>query len=134
MFHLLFLSMAAVIILLSVLMRSQGDREVFLPGFSSALPDTCTSRRLLGVDCPGCGMTRAFISISHGQFVRAWNFNPASYAVYLFVAIQIPWHAIQIWRLWSNRKPIEWEHIYLVPISVVVIMTVVWILKLTPWL
>ena len=128
--HLLFFAMAAIVLLMSVLMTSQGNREVILPGFSSAMPDTCMSRRLLGIDCPGCGMTRAFISISHGQLSRAWQFNPASFVVYLFVAVQIPWHAIQIWRLKNNRRPFQWGYIYMLPIMVVVVITTNWIWKL----
>jgi hypothetical protein len=115
-------------------MRSEGETTVFLPGFTSAMPETCTSRRVFGVDCPGCGLTRAFISISQGQFARAWHFNPASFAVYFFVAVQVPWHAIQIWRLKNNRRPIQWYWIYTLPIAVVIIMTINWLSRLFQWL
>ena len=89
-------------------MSSRGETGVFLPGFNIPMPPTCASRQLFNIECPGCGMTRAFISISHGQFARAWHFNPASFLVYLFVAAQIPWHAIQIWRLRANQRPLYW--------------------------
>ena len=46
--HALFFLMAAIILLMSILMRTDGDEAVFLPGFSSPLPDTCSSRRMLG--------------------------------------------------------------------------------------
>lgn len=128
--HKIFFAMAAVVLLMSVLMRSEGDSAVYLPGFSSPMPDSCTSRRLLGIDCPGCGMTRAFISISHGQVARAWQLNPASIVVYLFVAVQIPWHAIQIWRLRNHRRPIQWNWVYLTPIAVVVALMISWVWKL----
>jgi hypothetical protein len=129
--HTLFFGMAAIVLLMSLLMTSQGERTVFLPGFRSAMPETCTSRRIFGIECPGCGMTRAFISISHGQFSRAWQFNRASFVVYFFVAVQIPWHSIQIWRLKRNRRPIQWPYVYLLPIAVVVVMTVNWLWNLS---
>lgn len=122
--------MAASVLLMSVLMTSEGEKSVFLPGFRSALPDTCTSRRVFGIDCPGCGMTRAFISISKGQFTQAWQFNPASFAVYLFIAVQIPWQTLQLWRLTRNQRPFEWGYIYLLPIGVVFVMLATWIWKL----
>ncbi len=129
--HWLFLLMAAIIILLSFLMRSEGEKSVFLPGFASAMPETCSAQRLFGIDCPGCGMTRAFISISSAQFSRAWNFNPASFIVYFFVAVQIPWHTFQIWRLTARRQPLVTAWAYMAPIGVVVILTINWIWKIS---
>ena len=129
--HLVFLCFASSIILLSVLMSTDGKQAVFLPGFSSPLPNTCSSRRLLGLACPGCGLTRAFICISHGQLVEAWRFNHASLAIYLFVAIQIPWHAIQIWRIQQGRAPLYWPFIYWAPMAVAIILLTNWIWMLT---
>ena len=123
--------MAAAVLLLSFLMRSEGEKTVFMPGFNSPMPETCSARRLFGIDCPGCGMTRAFISISAGQFQRAWNFNPASYVFYLFTAVQIPWHIIQIWRLKKNRLPIITRWAYMAPVGMVVLLTINWIWKLS---
>ena len=132
--HLVFLSFASVIILLSVLMSTDGKQAVFLPGFTSALPDSCSSRRLLGVDCPGCGLTRAFICISHGQLGEAWRFNHASFVIYLFVAIQIPWHTIQVWRIRNGKWPLHWPFIYWIPMAVAVILLINWIWMLTRFL
>ncbi len=123
--------MAAAVLLMSFLMRSEGAKSVFLPGFQNAMPETCSSKRVFGIDCPGCGLTRSFISISHGNLARAWELNRASIVVYLFVAIQIPWHALQIWRLRRSGRPIDLPGIYFVPILVVVILMLNWILRMT---
>lgn len=129
--HLIFLSFAFLIILLSFLMSTDGKQAVFLPGFNSPLPDSCSSRRLLGVDCPGCGLTRAFICISHGQLSEAWKFNRASFVIYLFVAIQIPWHVLQIWRITQEKSALYWPFIYWIPIAVAVILLANWVWTLT---
>lgn len=128
--HWIFFSMAAAILLASFAMSSSGETKVYLPGFNTPMPQMCTSRRLFNLDCPGCGLTRSFISISHGEFARAWEFNRASYVVYLFTAIQLPWHAFQIWRLRTNRYPIVWTWIYFIPLGVVFALVVNWIWKL----
>lgn len=44
-------------------------------------PDTtfsfkCTFKMLTGYDCPGCGSQRAFHAFLHGEFARAWEYNP----------------------------------------------------------
>lgn len=35
------------------------------------------------LDCPGCGLVRSFISISHGRFLEAVRFNALGPLVYL---------------------------------------------------
>lgn len=35
----------------------------------------CIIKNLTGRNCPGCGMTRAISSASHGQFRQAWRYN-----------------------------------------------------------
>ncbi|MGX6446845.1 DUF2752 domain-containing protein [Patulibacter sp. S7RM1-6] len=37
----------------------------------------CLFRRLTGVPCPGCGMTRASVLITRGHAIRATRANPA---------------------------------------------------------
>jgi hypothetical protein len=128
--HALFLSMATVVLLMSCLMSNDGGSQVFLPGFETAIPSMCSTRVLTGIDCPGCGLTRAFISISHGRFLEAWHFNAASFAVYAFVVAQIPWHSIQLWRIARRRRPLESNLVYLAPIGLVVVMMINWFIKL----
>jgi hypothetical protein len=101
------LLLAVTTMSLSFLMTIKDDQEVYLPLINQPLPEVCGSRSLLGVDCPGCGMSRAFISISNLEIGRALAFNSASLIVYLFVAIQIPWHAMQIFRTLYRGGPID---------------------------
>lgn len=104
--HLMLLVVSTAVILLSVFMRNEGETLVFLPGSDLPLPESCAVRQLFGINCPGCGLTRAFIAISDGQWARAWHFNPASFVVYLFVVFQIPWRCFQMWRIATHRFPV----------------------------
>ena len=38
-------------------------------------PTICMWRRLLDVNCPGCGLTRAFCFLAHGRLGEAAGFN-----------------------------------------------------------
>ena len=59
---------------------------VLLPlGWESPVP-LCVFNGITGLDCPGCGMTRAFLLIGHGRFADAAAMHPASIPAFLIVA------------------------------------------------
>ena len=48
----------------------------------------CVYLYFLGISCPGCGMTRAWLSVLHLDFYSAFNFNPMFWSVpivYLYI-------------------------------------------------
>jgi hypothetical protein len=53
----------------------------------------CSFRLLTGLDCPGCGLTRAFCAISHGRLGDAWRYNPFGYLFYgvTLALVAYPW-------------------------------------------
>lgn len=40
------------------------------------LPSLCPFHNLSGVPCPGCGLTRSFVCLAHGQIAAAFEFHP----------------------------------------------------------
>jgi hypothetical protein len=75
----------------------------------SDLPDVvlCPLRALTGYPCPGCGMTRAFCSIGHGEFARAVGYNALS--PFVFIAMFGVWaHALAtLLKLEGARAALE---------------------------
>ena len=63
-------------------------------------------RRVAGIDCPGCGLTRCFISLAHGNIAAAWSYNPAGLWLFLLVAAQIPFRGYQLWRISRGESEI----------------------------
>jgi Protein of unknown function (DUF2752) len=51
----------------------------FLPVL--ALPYTCPARGLLGIPCATCGMTHAFVALSHGDLAGALQASPLGAAL-----------------------------------------------------
>jgi len=73
--RLLLLAPAAVV-LLAVLLP---------PGWRSPVP-LCAVNALTGRECPGCGMTRAFLLVGHGRLREASAVHPAAVPAFLIVA------------------------------------------------
>jgi hypothetical protein len=93
----LWLSIAVV--LLAATLQDRPPDEVFLPALKAyPLPQLCSLRRLTGYPCPGCGMTRSFIRLAHGDFAGAFRYHPIGPLFFLVVLMQIPY---RWWRLRS---------------------------------
>ena len=48
----------------------------------------CPLHAMTGLNCPGCGMTRGFHALFHGDFLSALHFN-ALLPIFLFVGIYL---------------------------------------------
>lgn len=98
-FHAVWLAISAGVILLACVLRVEGGERVILPLINRPLPETCWSRTWLQLPCPGCGLTRSFISLAHGDIGAAWNYNPAGPYLFFLILLQAPYRAWQLWRI-----------------------------------
>lgn len=46
------------------------------------LPSVCPFYNLIGLPCPGCGLTRAFVCLGHGQWRESLHWHPLGWLVY----------------------------------------------------
>ena len=53
------------------------------------IPFFCPFKALTGVPCPGCGMTRAMLSITKGDFRGAFGYNPFSFFLLFMLVISV---------------------------------------------
>ncbi len=84
-----FLAALASVMLAGVLQVGNG-RQVMMPGWPAPLPETCTLRLQLGIDCPGCGLTRGFIHVAHGRVWDAFAVHPLSPPLFGLAVLQLP--------------------------------------------
>jgi hypothetical protein len=54
-----------------------------------SIPLFCPLKALTGIPCPGCGMTRAMLSITKGDFHGAFGYNPFSFFLLFVVVISV---------------------------------------------
>lgn len=58
----------------------------------------CPFLGVLNLPCPGCGMSRGFWSVVSLNWSQAWNYNPASYGIFL-VAISVTYRDVFIHQI-----------------------------------
>ncbi|RKU31776.1 hypothetical protein C6497_01080 [Candidatus Poribacteria bacterium] len=74
-----------------------------IPEQVSLIP--CLFHTITNIPCPGCGMTRACLSITQGNFMQAYMFNPFAFlliALALSVAL-FPNKSKYVWESLSNK-------------------------------
>lgn len=62
----------------------------WLPSSLSLLPHVCLFESLLGIVCPGCGVTGSLLATVAGDVVRAWTIHPAGPIIAAALVIQVP--------------------------------------------
>lgn len=94
-------SLPRLAILLTVVVLGISGLHFFPPGRSGFYPP-CIFHRVTGLDCPGCGATRAVYSLLHGQFALAWHQNAI---LVLLAPAGLFGSAVAGWR-WIHRRPL----------------------------
>lgn len=98
--HLFFLALATLVVAMALLLDVRGDRVAIAGLRDYPLPHLCMSRSLFGLSCPGCGLTRSFIYLAHGDWQAAWRVHRLGWLVAAIVLFQLPYRA---WMLAGRR-------------------------------
>jgi hypothetical protein len=73
-----------------------------LPGI--LLPPTCVSWNLFGIRCPGCGLTRSFVYLAHGDWSAAWQMHRLGWLLFAVLLAQFPYRILALCR--PGRPPL----------------------------
>lgn len=131
-YHAVLLAVCTSVIGLALLLSVRSGTQVLVPLWGAPLPELCTFRRLTGMGCPGCGMTRCFIALAHGDLRSAWTYNPAGLLFFAIIAFQLPFRSLQLWRIRNGQPELQtgWlGHSVLVLLATTMILQ--WILRLS---
>lgn len=128
--HWSMLQICTFVVIMAFLLQTRPDHRVqFRWGPSFPLPESCGSKIFFGVECPGCGLTRSFISLSRGDFSEAWKWNRVGWLLVVALLLQFPY------RIWSLRQ-IEQRHFpdltwpKRFSLFLIIVLIANWILKL----
>lgn len=96
--HLPTLLVSLAVVTLAILFQVTPDGSG-ITLFGQRLPESCLIKSTSGKSCPGCGLTRSFVTgvrLDPGAF----RFHPIGPFLLLFVVAQIPYRS---YRLWQGR-------------------------------
>lgn len=92
---------------------------------NTGLPGLCIFRNTTGLPCPGCGLTRAFVSAAHGNVALSLYFHRLGWLVILYTILQllrhVVWLAVTGRRLFIERLGF-WLDRALIPIAILLII------------
>lgn len=92
----LLLAALAILLVAAVLDVTPARDGVTLLGWR--LPEVCTTKRALGVACPGCGLTRSFVVGVRGDLAASARLHPVGAVLLLLTAFQVPYRAVRLAR------------------------------------
>jgi hypothetical protein len=93
--HVLVLGVCGAVVLLAAILVPTPD---VVSLFGTPIPELCTYRRVLGIECPGCGLTRSFSFMAHGSWLEALKVNWMGPPFFIVVASQIPYRLFRLVR------------------------------------
>ena len=123
-YHLVLLAACSVVLMLAFMLSIRGQTQVVLPLVNVPLPELCMSRRMFGLSCPGCGLTRSFISLVRGDVAAAWGYNPAGLLLFAIVAFQVPFRGLQLWRIRSGKPEVMLHRVGVAALVMVVVVLI----------
>ena len=118
----------------SVRARALGHGSMVLAGLGVALlaarqvslhAPPCPFRAITGVPCPGCGMTRLAVAVSHGHVEVAARADIAGVAILVVIATLAIVHlATAVIR---RTPPPAWMRSWALPVGIVALVAAHWI-------
>jgi len=94
------LVVSAAVLLAAPLLEVRAAGRVGPRGIPGVVaPETCLSRQIFGFNCPGCGLTRSFIHLAHGDLAASVRSNRVGWLLMALVAVQIPY------RIYALSRP-----------------------------
>ena len=76
----------------------------------------CPVKAITGLDCPGCGITRMFVALFHGNIYQAFRYNPL-----VFIELQ---KLLILIILYNHKK--EYRKVINIIFIILVVITIVY--------
>jgi hypothetical protein len=127
-YHWLILSASLIVIAAALILNLSPSDGLRIPGFNNTLPTTCPSRLLLGLDCPGCGLTRSFVALAAGDIAGSLHYNRVGWLFALAIVVQIPYRLFALYEL--RRRVVRRSWVAWLGFGLIAALVVNWLLRI----
>ncbi|MFN0051578.1 MAG: DUF2752 domain-containing protein [Planctomycetales bacterium] len=127
--HRAYLGLAIAVIVIACVLEVRSDQRVALfclPQFP--LPESCGSRVVLGINCPGCGLTRSLVHLAHGRLAQSLEVQPVGWVIALAILLQIPYRLTALWR--GVAAPLGHRFPQVFGLSLVAVLIGTWLVRM----
>ena len=129
--QLIMMSMCMIVVALAfgMMVNPQETDQVLLGGL--AIPELCQTKSLFGLNCPGCGLTRSFIYMAHGDVPAAVRMHVVGALLFVLTLIGIPFFAINAFLIRRGQASLIGERAasWMAIMSVVLLLSH-WVIRL----
>jgi hypothetical protein len=105
--HWTMLILCTIAVVASLVLKLNPEGHVAAPQ-AITLPVTCGSRALLGLECPGCGLTRSFVALAHGDLQRSLAFHRVGWLLATAVVGQLIYRPWMLYELRTKLPTRDW--------------------------
>ncbi len=121
--------LSTAVVVLSLLLDVPSDQRVELRWLRGIpLPGTCMSRAWLGWKCPGCGLTRSFVCLAHGDWAGSLRMHRLGWLLAAAVLAQFPYRLVAL--LYKKDYPLGRSFPNLFGLALIVLLIGNWLLEL----
>ena len=105
--HAEYLVLYVIVVVLSFVLSDAGEGKVLmpLPGGARPLPPLCPLKAFTGIDCPGCGLTRSFVALAHGEVGQSLAYHRLGWALFFAVVYHVFYRAWMVARGGGDPPP-----------------------------
>lgn len=123
--HATLLVVALAVTAASLALEAPDEEHVTFVGLR--LPPSCLWRSTLGIPCAGCGLTRSFVALVHGEWSRAFAFHPLGPVLFALIWAQVPYRALHMWQAYHGRPLWRPRYLVCIPLAFAGALLAVWL-------
>jgi hypothetical protein len=98
-----------VVVLAFALVEVPGGRVAVRGLTEYPLPESCVSRAVFGLKCPGCGLTRSIIHLAEADWRASWRCHRLGGLMAAVLVFQVPYRLLALRRPNRPLIPTRWQ-------------------------
>jgi hypothetical protein len=128
--HITYLVIISVIVFLPFFIsyNSPQERHLYIGGFE--IPGLCLTNHLFKIQCPGCGLTRSFVLLTHGRIGESLATHRLGIVLYLYFLLLLAYRVYCIFNQGRELPEGIRKSYFYVSLGIIVLLLLNWFIGL----